>query len=270
MLLNRLAGSKIVLNPDGLEWKRKKWGMLGRCYIRALEWIGCRMCHVLVADSKALVEIYKGLYSREPVYIPYGAGVCEEVSSDSLVDYGLEPGKYILQACRLEPENNVDLVIDAHKRSSSPLPLAILGDAPPKSAFKEKLLATAGPNVRFLGSVYGPGYQQVVAHAALYVHAHEVGGTNPSLLEAMAVGKAPLYLDVPFNREVVGEAGVPFQRDVNDLAAKITEYTFELSSGDLGRKAQEIIRERYNWTSVISQYEELFENLLDQRMRTRQ
>ncbi|MEM4312971.1 MAG: DUF1972 domain-containing protein, partial [Thermoplasmata archaeon] len=223
--LCRLAGMKTIINLDGLEWKRQKWGRLGRWYLRLSEWIAIKSCNIVIADSKSLIGIYKDLYGIESVYIPYGADVPESVPFDSLERYGLKLGEYILQSCRLEPENNVHLVIEAYLRSKMSLPLVILGDAPSGSKYKEMLLKMAGDKVRFLGFVFGPDYQQIVAHAGLYIHAHEVGGTNPSLLEAMAVGQAPLYLDVPFNREVCEEIGFPFQKDPDELSRLIDELS---------------------------------------------
>lgn len=256
--LCRFAGIKTVINLDGLEWKRGKWGRMGSLYLRFSEWLSIKTCDTVVADSKTLQRIYKDLYKIESYYIPYGADVLDSVPSDALEGYGLRPHGYILQSCRLEPENNVELVIEAYLRSKRTLPLVIIGDAPKGSRYRERLLKMAGDKVRFLGFVFGPDYKQIVAHAGLYIHAHEVGGTNPSLLEAMATGQAPLYLDVPFNREVCEEVGLPFRKDPDELARLI-----DLLSGDTdvlrarSQRTKEIIRERYSWESVITAYESL-------------
>jgi glycosyltransferase involved in cell wall biosynthesis len=143
------------------------------------------------------------------------------------------------------------------------LPLIIVGDAPPGNRYKESLLQLSGSNVRFLGGVYGPAYHQLVAHAALYVHAHEVGGTNPSLLQAMGLGKAPLYLDVPFNREVAGEVGYAFPKDPCALAALLNTLFERLDEvQSRAPEARRIIGERYSWPDVIDKYERLFRQLL--------
>jgi glycosyltransferase involved in cell wall biosynthesis len=261
--LSRYKGAKTVINLDGLEWKRAKWGVMGRTYLRFSEWLSTKTCNAVVADSKVLVDIYKELYSVESVFIPYGADVVASVPSDALSGFGLEPDSYILQSCRLEPENNVDLVIGEYLKSTMPLPLVILGDAPSGSAYKKKLMTMAGGKVRLLGAVYGPAYQQIVAHSALYVHAHEVGGTNPSLLEAMAMGKAPLYLDVPFNREVAGAVGFPFKKDPSSLAGQINALSQKRDAvQNRAGRAREIVQERYAWSSVVDDYETLFEKLV--------
>ena len=262
--INRLAGMKTVINLDGLEWKRTKWSCIGRFYLRISEWLATKACHGVVADSQALVDIYRGLYSVDSVFIPYGADVLTSVPSVALNGFGFEPNKYILQSCRLEPENNVHLVIGAYLKSNMSLPLVILGDAPMGDKYKENLRCMANGKVRFLGAIYGPAYKQIVAHAGIYVHAHEVGGTNPSLLEAMAVGKAPLYLDVPFNREVAGEAGFPFPKDAAVLAT-LLDNLMNLPDEVQARAdhARQIIKERYSWSSVVDKYEKLFYSLIE-------
>lgn len=263
--VNRLLGIKTVVNLDGLEWKRAKWGPVGRLYLRISEWLSAKTCHVVVADSKVLVGLYKGSYSISSVFIPYGADVFTSVPSDAPKRIGLEPGKYILQSCRLEPENNVHLVIEGYLKSNMELPFVILGDAALGNRYKERLLRIAGGKVRFLGSVYGPAYKQIVAHCGLYIHAHEVGGTNPSLLEAMGLGKAPLYLDVPFNQEVANEVGFPFSKDPTALAYCLNNLTARIEEVQArANDARRIINERYSWSSVVDKYESLFKRLLEQ------
>lgn len=257
--INRLAGMKTVINLDGLEWNRTKWSGIGRSYLRISEWLATKACHRVVADSKALVNIYKKLYAIDSVYIPYGADVSTSTPDSALHGFGLEPGKYILQSCRLEPENNVHLVIEAYLKSKQIMPLVILGDAPMGDKYKEALRCMANGKVRFLGAIYGPAYKQIVAYSGLYIHAHEVGGTNPSLLEAMAVGKAPLYLDVPFNHEVAGDVGFPFLKNTHALTIRIDELADSLNEVQTrAERARTIIRERYSWSLVTDEYEKLF------------
>jgi glycosyltransferase involved in cell wall biosynthesis len=262
--LPRIFGKKVVLHIDGLEWKRRKWGRFAGWYLKFSERLAGITANCVLTDSLFIQVYYQKKYGKETVYIPYGADIKDSVPSDALKRFGLEPGRYILQSCRIEPENNVHLVIEAYLKTNMTLPLAILGDAPMGHEYKKRLLSLAAGRVNFLGSVYGPEYHQIVGHAGLYVHAHEVGGTNPSLLEAMALGKAPLYLDVSFNREVAGGVGFPFQKDPSSL----TELLENLS-GDLGRvesrasTAREIIRTRYSWELIVDEYEKLFTRLLN-------
>lgn len=258
----------MAINIDGLEWQRMKWGWFASLYFKFSERMAGMVSDVVVTDSSLISQYYKKQYGRDSVYIPYGADVSDSVPADALSEFGLESGKYILQSCRLEPENNAHLVIEGYLKSKMSLPLVILGDAPKGSKYKAKLLNMAADlknngRVIFPGGIYNQTYKQIVAHSGLYIHAHEVGGTNPSLLEAMAVGKAPLYLDVPFNREVAGEAGFPFPKDANVLALNIDDL---LSRPDeinaRSNLARKIIKERYSWQSVVEQYERLFYEII--------
>jgi len=252
----RIFRKKVVINVDGLEWQRKKWGPVASLYLRLSERMAGITTDAVITDSEFIRGYYREKYQINPYYIPYGADVSDSVPDDSLRKYGLESGGYILQSCRIEPENNPDLVIEAYLMSGVTLPLVILGDAPEGSRYKQRLLRMAGDRVRFLGFVFGPDYRQIVAHAGLYIHAHEVGGTNPSLLEAMAVGQAPLYLDVPFNREVAGDAGFPFQKDPLSLSHLIKTLSERIEVvRERSVEAKRIIRERYSWDSIIREYE---------------
>lgn len=267
--LPQLFGKKVAINIDGLEWQRKKWGWFASNYFKFSERMAGAVSDVVITDSRLIKKYYKKKYGKDSVYIPYGADVLNSISSDGLDRFGLNPGKYILQSCRLEPENNPHLVIDGYQKSKMSLPLIIVGDAPKGSKYKAKLhkmaenLMNSG-KIRFLGGIYNDSYKQLIAHCAIYIHAHEVGGTNPSLLEALGAGQAPLYLDIPFNREVVGEAGFPFQKDANALASSI-DYLVNHPEEIINRSkfAKDIIRERYSWDSVISQYEILFSKMVN-------
>lgn len=265
--LPRLFGKKVAINIDGLEWKRGKWGWFASKYFKFSEMMAGVVCDIVITDSRLIKKYYKKSYGKDSIYIPYGADILNSVPSDGLTRFGLEPNKYILQSCRLEPENNPHLVIEGYQKSKMLLPLIILGDAPKGSKYKAKLHKMAinsmnSEKIRFLGGIYNETYQQLIAHCAIYIHAHEVGGTNPSLLEAMGAGQAPLYLDIPFNREVVGEAGFPFQKDPNALASSI-DYLLNHPEEIINKSkmAKDIIRERYSWDAVVSQYEILFSKM---------
>ena len=144
------------------------------------------------------------------------------------------------------------------------MPLVISGDAPMGDKYKERLRQMADGKVRFLGAIYGPAYKQIVAHSGIYVHAHEVGGTNPSLPEAMAVGKSPLYLDVPFNQEVSGEVGFPFSKDSTTLANLMDDLVCRLDEVQArAEQARQIIKERYSWSSVVDAYEKMFYGMIE-------
>ena len=161
----------------------------------------------MVTDAEVIRDHYRSAYGRETEYFPYGASLDSTDDDGTLGRLGLKPGTYVLYVSRLEPENNAHVVIDAYRRVTTDLPLAIVGDAPYASDYIARLKETADPRVRFTGAVYGTGYRILQSHAAAYVQATEVGGTHPALVEAMGHGNAIVANDVPEHRETLGDAG---------------------------------------------------------------
>lgn len=258
----RLTGKKLVVNIDGLEWKRRKWGRFGAWYLKFSERLGALFCHEIVADSMVLKEYVKNEYEKDAVYIAYGAdpGAAED---DGVLDkLGLKKNEYFLQVCRLEPENNSDLVIREYGLVDTELPLVIVGDAPYSDSYKNRLKEMADKRVMFVGAVYGRDYDALRSNAFCYIHAHEVGGTNPSLLEALAAGNCVAALDVPYNLEVIDNAGLAFSRESGSLARILRHLlTDPAAMMELRQKAVKRIESYYSWGKIINAYEKLFIDL---------
>jgi glycosyltransferase involved in cell wall biosynthesis len=173
--------------------------------------------------------------------------------------YGLKKNGYFLQVCRLEPENNSDLVIREYGSVETNLPLVIVGDAPYSDSYKVRLKEMADPRVYFAGAVYGREYDVLRGNAFCYIHAHEVGGTNPSLLEALAAGNCVAVLDVPYNVEVTDNAGLAFSRERGSLSGLLQDLVDNPGRMEqLRHRAVERIRSHYSWETVIDAYEKLF------------
>lgn len=260
--LPRLAGKKTVVNVDGLERQRRKWNALGRAWYRLSERLSTFLPHAIISDARVIQEYYWKRYGKDSSFIPYGADTGRVETRACLERLGLEPGEYILYVSRLEPENNALLVIQAFETVATDKKLVIVGDAPYARQYIARLKTTRDPRILFPGAIYGQGYRELQAHAFCYLHATEVGGTHPALVEAMGCGRCVLYLDTPENREVAGEAGIAYQKSPADLAAKLT--TVLRDSGLREHCAQRALRrvqERYGWEEVTTQYEALFERL---------
>ncbi|MBP7527633.1 MAG: DUF1972 domain-containing protein [Syntrophorhabdaceae bacterium] len=258
----RLLGKKLLINIDGLEWKRKKWGRFASRYLKFSEFLGSIFCHRIIADSMVLKEYVLNEYGKEAEYIAYGADPGAVEGKDVLDKYGLKKNKYFLQVCRLEPENNSDLVIREYGLVNAELPLVIVGDAPYSDSYKNKLKEMADKRVMFVGAVYGRDYDALRSNAFCYIHAHEVGGTNPSLLEALAAGNCVAALDVPYNLEVIDNAGLLFSRETGSLAGILRHLLAEPATMmELRQKAVERIESYYSWDKIINAYEQLFINL---------
>ncbi|MBE0461838.1 MAG: glycosyltransferase, partial [Candidatus Aminicenantes bacterium] len=204
-------------------------------------------------------------YKKESVMIPYGANINKINSEDILKEFDLKPGNYILYVSRLEPENNAHIVIESFKKVNTEKKLVIVGDAPYASKYKHKLkkLAESDKRIIFTGFVFGKGYKEFQSHAFCYIHATEIGGTHPALIEAMGFGNCVIANGTPENIEVVGNAGIIYRKnDVDDLRNKL-EYL--VKNPDIiesyRKKAQERVKQHYSWDIVVDKYENLFKIL---------
>jgi glycosyltransferase involved in cell wall biosynthesis len=256
---------RVALNVDGLERKRRKWGPLGRTYYRLCEALSARWTDTLVTDARAIQVYYRRAWHCESAMIPYGGDLPAPQGDDALRRFGLADRGYFLYVSRFEPENNPDRVIAAYREVRCDLPLVMVGGAPYARVLARRLrvLATSDPRVVLTGPVYGEGYRQLLFHARAYIHATEVGGTHPALVEAMGAGRTVFFLDNAANREVVGDAGVPFVFTAGaTLAERLnSEMTDPARTACLGAAARERVLARYRWDDVAAAYERLLEGL---------
>jgi glycosyltransferase involved in cell wall biosynthesis len=258
----RLAGQKTVVNVDGLERRRKKWNAAGRAWYRVSEWFSTFLPTAIVTDARTIQEYYRRRYHAESRFIAYGAAPVNGAGSGRVEALGLRPGGYVLYVSRLEPENNALLVVRAFQRLEGDVQLAVIGDAPYAREYIAQVRAAAGPRVVLPGAVYGDAYRELLANALLYVHATEVGGTHPALIEAMAAGRAVLFLDTPENREAAGGAGLPFPPEESALTAAMSRLIADPGErARLGSAAREQARQRFDWDAVTTEYERLFAEL---------
>jgi glycosyltransferase involved in cell wall biosynthesis len=257
----RLFGKPTVLNVDGLDRKRKKWNVLGRAFLGVCEAFSAFTPTRVVTDSVAIQDYYRKRYGCTSSMIAYGADAPANVSGPE--SFGLTAGRYLLYVTRLEPENNPELVIRAYAQITTDWPLVIVGGNPYRPEYVEYLKSIADPRVILTGSVYGDGYWTLQKGAGLYVSACEVGGTHPTLVEAMAAGNGILFLNTPENRETVADAGVSFERSQEDLAEKLKTLLADHDKrSDLARRARLRSAQYYTWDAITRQYETLFTELL--------
>lgn len=257
----RLRGQKVLVNVDGLEWKRKKWNILGKWFYKISEWLATFLPDDIVTDAIEIKKYYLKKFNKDSTYIPYGAPVERLNSNGTLRQFGLEKENYVLYVSRLEPENNAHLVVKAFEKVRTDKKLVIVGDAPYNKEYIEKLKSTEDPRIIFTGYVFGKGYQELQSNAYFYIQATEVGGTHPALVEGMGFGNCVLANDVAEHREVLGDAGLYFEADhsAEDLRKKIQTLC---DNPDLvlfhRKKAQKRAREKYSWDKVAQDYEKLF------------
>ena len=190
----RLAGrTRVVLNVDGLERHRRKWSAAGKLAYRVSERLSTIVPDVVVSDARVIQEYYRTRYGFDSVFIPYGGDLPQPEGRATLDRLGLEPERYVLYVSRLEPENNALAVVEEYRMVSGTTPLVVVGDAPYAADYIARVRAAADPRVLFPGAIYGEGYRELLAHAAAYVQATEVGGTHPALVEALGYGRVVCY-----------------------------------------------------------------------------
>jgi glycosyltransferase involved in cell wall biosynthesis len=264
LVLPRLLGKKIVINTDGLEWKRGKWGVVGQRFYKFAEFLSTRLANRIVADSAGIQAYYREMYRADSTNIAYGAHVNTSRDPGLLDSLGLTPNGYFLQITRFEPENNPLLTIRAFKRLKTEKKLVVVGGVPYDSEYSRLILAEAGGNVMLPGFIYDKALlNELWCNCFAYIHGNEVGGTNPALLQSMASGCFTIAIDVPFSHDVLSDGGIFFQKDVESLSKSMLWALENCQSlRDYKLKAVKRIEEHYCWDMVADAYESLFQEVV--------
>lgn len=258
----RLFGSKVWLNPDGVEWMRAKWGRLANAYFRAMEFLSTRLPNRLIADAEGIKSHLLARHRTLPscTVIPYGAPIPEEAPDVGLLtQWSVQDERYYLMVCRMEPENHVREIIEGFVASDSPHPLIIVGNTNARTEYARSVAALASDRVRMIGPLYDKKKVQALRyHCLAYFHGHSVGGTNPSLLEAMGCGNLVVAHENVFNREVLGDGGWFFttSSDIPELV-KTIEALEPMVKGEARSYVRERIKTNYSWERITQAYIDL-------------
>ena len=257
-----LRGRRTVFNVDGADWQRDKWGRFARWYLRTCERIAAHSKSIVLADAEAVRRYYRDEFQRETELVPYGADPPADQGTETLDRFGLRPDSYLLFVGRLVPENAPHDFLEGVRLSGVADRAVVVGDAPYADEYKAKLRSGAPPNAVFTGYQFGSAYQQLSAHAGVYVLAATVGGTHPVLVEQMAAGRAVLARETESNREVLGDAGI-YWSTAQDLANRLRELWPDTAARRrLGEAARKRAAELYSWEEVTARYLELCEKSL--------
>jgi len=259
--LPRLAGMPVALNVDGLERQRRKWNRAAKAWYLASEWLATLLPSAVVTDARAIQDYYMQRYRKSTTFIPYGAETGKVESTAALAQLGLEPGRYFLYVSRMEPENHALEVRQAFERVRTDMKLALIGDAPYARDYIRQVRDTEDPRIVIPGAIYGQGYHELDSHCFAYIHATEVGGTHPALIEAMGRGALVLYRDTAENAEVAGDAGIPFGDDLAEKLAQALAMS-DAERDELRRRALERVAQHYCWDAVATAYENLFRSIM--------
>jgi glycosyltransferase involved in cell wall biosynthesis len=258
-----VGGIPTALNVDGIEKRRAKWGAFGRAVYAASERLACVVPDALVTDAEVIRRHYLERYRAESVPIAYGVDPYPPAKTEVLSRLGLESRQYFLYVSRFEPENNPHRMAEAYRSVGGGLPLVMVGSAPYAGRFIAGFTQGADPRILFPGGIYGDGYRELLSHALAYVHATEVGGTHPALVEAMGYGNCILVNDTPENREVAGEVGLWFRAAEPATLAERLEWVrgHPEEARALGRAAGERAARLFSWERVADQYADLLRRL---------
>jgi len=263
----RVFGKKVILNVDGTDWRRTKWGRFAKKLVKSSAYFAALFPNVVIADSMFIKNYYLQKFKKDLVFIPYGANIVQSEDANVLEDYGLEKRKYVLFVGRLVPENRAHDLIEAFERLqiNTDMKLVIVGDAPYSDEYIRSLKSTRNRSIVFTGYVFGEGYKELSCNAYVFVVPTEAEGTHPVLLEAMASRNCVLVNNTPSNLEVIGDAGIPFDgaQGSEDLRKQLERLMQNPGLVETYReKAVKRVRDHYNWDRITDQYEKLFLELL--------
>lgn len=265
-------GGTLLVNPDGHEWLRAKWSMPVRKYWKFSEKLMVKHADLLVCDSKNIEqyiqEDYKQ-YQPETTYIAYGTDTAPSnlKAEDAKVrnwyqEKGVSENGYYLVVGRFVPENNYETMIREFIKSKSKKDFVLITNVE-QNKFYDQLLQDTGfnkdPRVKFVGTVYDQELLKYIRENAFaYFHGHEVGGTNPSLLEALASTKLNLLLDVGFNREVGEQSAIYWKKDeLSQVIEKVEQFDAKMID-ELDRQSNQRIADAFTWEKIVTDYEKLF------------
>lgn len=254
-LIKLFSRTKIICNIDGIEWKRDKWGLLAKAFLRFSEALAIKFSDVIITDNKGINEYVKSTYDLDVKTIPYGAKQQERTSSNILSELGLNDKEYAFKVCRIEPENNVELILEAF--SSMSYYIIIVGNWK-NSNFGKGLRQKfeVFDNLLLLDPIYDLNkLNSLRANCTFYVHGHSAGGTNPSLVEAMALKLPVIAFDVNFNRFTMYNNGIYF-KDKIELVSHINNLNKE-ELYKIGQKNYELFELYYTREKIAKSYESL-------------
>ena len=253
--------SIVVTNMDGLEWKRTKYSAKVQRFLQWAESLAVKKSNHLVSDSIGIENYLKHKYNAESTYIPYGSHLFENKNEDVLEEYRLEVHQYNMLIARLEPENSIEIILDGVVKSANTLPFLVIGNHETKfgAYLKEKFIHNV--NIQFVGGIYDINkLNNLRCFSNIYFHGHTVGGTNPSLLEAMGSNALICANDNEFNSAILNEDAFYFSND-DDVAEVIRNVSYE-NYIEKVRNNRRKITELYTWEKIVKDYETLFTTLL--------
>ena len=263
--VHRLKGIKNLINMDGIEWKREKWSMPMKAWFYINEWAGSMLGNHLIADHPQIGKhLQRNAKAEKITVIPYGSDRVEDADPKIIEAYDLLPNNYAIIIARPEPENSIIEIVSAFSQKPRGYKLVVLGKYDQEVKYQRETTQVASEEVIFLGAIYDQDIVKALRfHSVLYVHGHRVGGTNPSLVEALGAGNPVLAHDNKFNRWVAGEDQFYFSNEA-ECAEKFDKLLNNDKDFDHEKNASiKQHQTKFTWEKVLSEYRELFEKWVE-------
>lgn len=259
-IVKLISKKKIIVNIDGLEWKRAKWGKGAKWFLKLSERFAVKSAEAIISDNKVIQDYVRKTYEKNAHLITYGGDHCsiKPLSHIILKKYPFLNAKYAFKVCRIEPENNIEIILEAFSKEDS-LPLVIIGNWD-NSTFgsQMKLKYQDFKNLFMLEPIYNQDIlNEIRSNCYFYIHGHSAGGTNPSLVEAMFLGLPTLCYDINYNVETTEGATLYFKS--SDDLINLIKSTGQEELKQIGVKMKNIAQKSYTWSIISKQYEELFQ-----------
>lgn len=257
-LLQKAKRRKVFMNMDGIEWKRKKWSKPAKLWLLLNEIIGANLADVAICDHPEIGRHIARRTLRKTAVIPYGADVVRRASQGPVFDMGLRPGGYFISVARIEPDNSIAELVQGYLKADTEMDMVVLGNLDPDNSYHRQVYELGRGRVLFPGGIYEDERLKALRfHARAYLHGHQVGGTNPSLVEALGAGNAVLAHDNAFNRWTAGHGQRYFAN-----AGECSDHMERLARDDIAlqaakRAARQRHQAEFSWENVLGQYRDL-------------
>jgi len=266
-LISKIFRKRTAINVDGLEWLRPKWNGLGAIYFKTAARLSTILFDQIINDSDEMRKVYLNLFKKESVVIAYGATVRKSDNPSLIQQWLITPKEYYLVVGRMIPDNNADIIVKGFLASNSTKKMVVVGDVFYKDNYADTLKALKDERLVFTGYVNDPHVLAALYHHCyVYVHGHEFGGTNPTMIKAMACGCAILALNTVFNKEMLNNDlyGIYFEKNQEAVRQQINyadQYPKEIKK--LRQNSHLGITDKYNWDYITDQYLEVFRRLAE-------
>ena len=266
-LISKIFRKPTAINVDGLEWLRPKWKGLGAKYFKIAARLSTILFDQIINDSDEMRKVYLNMFKKDSVVIAYGATVIKSEELSLIKQWPITPKEYYLVVGRMIPDNNADIIVKGFLASNSSKKMVVVGDVFYRDNYADKLKALKDERLIFTGYVNDSDVLAALYHHSyMYVHGHEFGGTNPTMIKAMAYGCGILALNTVFNKEMLNNDsyGIYFDKNQEAVRRQINyadQHPYKIKQ--LRQKSQLGITDKYNWDCITDQYLEVFKRLAE-------